>query len=143
MRSADIDAVLAVETRAFKTPWPRTAFEEELDGNELALYVVLIDEATSHIIGYAGMWKIIDEAHVTNIALLPRYHGQGLGKILLAALIAQAKEMGAVKMTLEVRESNFAARQLYEKFGFQTAGVRRGYYSDTNEDALIMWKDPL
>lgn len=145
MTQDDIDDIMAVEVLAFKTPWPRTAFEEEISNNELASYLVLVDESgnSPRIIGYAGMWKIIDEAHVTNIAILPEYHGRGLGYVLLAELIWQAKDKGAASMTLEVRTSNLAARRLYEKFDFKEAGVRRGYYADTNEDALILWKDPL
>jgi len=145
MTKHDIDGVIAIEILAFKMPWPRSAFEEELGNNELAFYLVLTDENNklAPIIGYVGMWKIIDEAHVTNVAIAPKYQNQGWGSILLAELIWQAKEMGADKMTLEVRESNNAARHLYEKFNFKVEGVRKGYYSDTNENALIMWKDPL
>jgi ribosomal-protein-alanine N-acetyltransferase len=145
MNENDIDGVMAVEVLAFKTPWTRTAFEEEICNNDIALYLVLLEtnSGSEKIIGYAGMWKVIDEAHVTNIAILPAYHRQGFGHILFTALINQAKDMGAVSMTLEVRESNTAARRFYENFGFKEEGVRGGYYSDTNEDALIMWKNPL
>ncbi len=91
------------------------------------------------MIGYGGMWIIIDEAHVTNIAVCPAYRGRKFGERLLRRLIAEAIAQGAGKMTLEVRVSNYQAQGLYRKLGFADAGLRRGYYTDNQEDALIMW----
>lgn len=140
MNEFDIDGVLAVEEKSFTTPWSRAGFVEEMK-NEVAHYLVII--SNGHIIGYAGMWLIVDEAHVTNVAIAPEYRGQKLGEKLMAALIAHAKERGALNMTLEVRATNVAAQKMYAKFGFVSRGIRRKYYVETQEDALIMWCDQL
>lgn len=140
MNSLDIDGVLAVEQQSFKTPWSREGFVSEMS-NELCYYLVLVDEGK--IIGYAGMWLIVDEAHVTNVAVLSGYRGKKLGKKLMSALIEHAKGRGALRMTLEVRASNTVAQRLYSHFGFISHGRRRNYYTDTQEDALVMWCDKL
>lgn len=137
MTVGDIEGVLIVEQQSFTTPWSRQAFEEEANNN-LAHYLVVDDDGL--IAGYAGMWVIIDEAHVTNVAISPDYRQKGLGEKLLNALIAQAIDKGATSMTLEVRASNTAAQKLYAKKGFTKQGLRPNYYTDTHEDALIMWK---
>lgn len=141
MQTADIDAVLVVENQAFATPWSRAAFESELNDNDLSHYLVVLDG--SHIIGYAGFWLVVDEAHVTNIALLPAYRGRKIGSLLLEHMILAAKLLGAVSMTLEVRPSNTPARRLYERRGFVEQGIRPNYYAELGEDALIMWLDKL
>jgi ribosomal-protein-alanine N-acetyltransferase len=140
MNEMDIDSVLVVEQQSFTTPWSREGFVNEMK-NELSQYLVLVHDGK--IIGYAGMWIIVDEAHVTNVAILNEYRGQKLGEQLMTALIERAKERGALSMTLEVRESNRVAQGLYAKFGFVSRGVRRKYYTDTQEDALVMWCDQL
>lgn len=133
----DVDAVLKVENEAFTTPWSRAAFEAETSDNELAYYLVV--DVGGAIAGYAGMWLIIDEAHVTNIALAAAYRGAGLGEKLVRSLMELARERGAISMTLEVRVSNEKAQALYTKLGFVSRGKRRNYYTDNREDALIMW----
>jgi ribosomal-protein-alanine N-acetyltransferase len=138
MNEFDIDSVLIVEEQCFTLPWSRAGFVGEMK-NELAHYLVMVDRGT--IIGYAGMWLIVDEAHVTNVAIMTEYRGRKLGEKLMSALIEHAKARGALCMTLEVRTSNTVAQQLYAKFGFAPRGIRRKYYSDTQEDALIMWCD--
>ena len=140
MNSLDIDGVLAVEQQSFQTPWSRDGFVGEMS-NDLCYYLVLVDEGK--IIGYAGMWLIVDEAHVTNVAVLSEYRGKKLGDKLMSALMEYAKNHGALRMTLEVRESNAVAQGLYTKLGFITQGRRRNYYTDTREDALVMWCDKL
>ncbi len=140
MNTLDIDGVLAVEQQAFTTPWSREGFVDEMR-NELAYYLVLVDGGK--IIGYAGMWLIVDEAHVTNVAVLKEYRGKKLGEKLMSTLLEHAKNRGALRMTLEVRVSNEVAQGLYHKFGFTSQGRRRNYYTDTNEDALIMWCERL
>jgi ribosomal-protein-alanine N-acetyltransferase len=95
---------------------------------------------TLPIIGYAGLWLILDEAHVTSVAVHPDYRGRRLGELLFNVLIQEAVYLGADRMTLEVRVSNHAARQLYKRLGFVSAGIRKGYYNDNQEDAIIMWK---
>lgn len=141
MRIQDIPQVMVVEHASFTVPWTSEAFTNELNNNRFACYLVL--EMDGRIAGYAGMWTIVDEAHVTNVAIHPEYRGQGLGERLLAALVKQAMSLGTQKMTLEVRESNEIAQRLYRKFGFEPAGVRKGYYTDNQEDAVIMWSDLL
>ena len=140
MNMLDIDGVLAVEQQSFTTPWSREGFVNEMK-NELSYYLVMVE--AGKIIGYAGMWLIVDEAHVTNVAVLPTYRGKRLGEKLMSALLEHAKNRGAVRMTLEVRASNTVAQGLYSKFGFTSQGRRRNYYTDTKEDALIMWCEKL
>lgn len=95
------------------------------------------------IVGFAGMWLMLDEAHVTTIGVLPELRGQGLGELLFATLMEIAMAVGAHRVTLEVRVSNYSAQALYRKYTFREEGMRRRYYSDNNEDALIMWSEPL
>ncbi len=135
----DIDGVWEVECQTFSTPWSRGAFEAEIEENDLSYYLVVADKGK--IVGYGGMWIIIDEAHVTNIALTADYRGLGLGERLVRALMDKARERGVDSMTLEVRPSNTIAQALYAKLGFLTKGIRKQYYSDNQEDALIMWCD--
>ncbi|SFL97443.1 ribosomal protein S18-alanine N-acetyltransferase [Pelosinus propionicus] len=140
MNTLDIDGVLAVEQQSFMTPWSREGFVNEMN-NELSYYLVMVEDGK--IIGYAGMWLIVDEAHVTNVAVLPEYRGKRLGEKLMSSLLEHAKKRGAIRMTLEVRASNTVAQGLYNKFGFTSQGRRRNYYTDTKEDALIMWCENL
>ncbi|HHV58014.1 MAG TPA: ribosomal protein S18-alanine N-acetyltransferase [Firmicutes bacterium] len=137
----DIPGVLEVEVESFTTPWKRDAFFFELLHNKVAHY--LVAKAGDRVVGYGGMWILVDEAHVTNIAVHPDWRRRGVGETLLKRLLAEAKEHGADRMTLEVRKSNWSARRLYEKLGFVVLGCRRNYYSETHEDALIMWKYDL
>jgi len=137
MRLTDVPNIVAIEQEAFPTPWTAEAFMNELSHNHFARYTVMEDG--TGIIGYGGMWTIIDEAHVTNIALRRDRRGRGLGELLLRRMMDQAAEYGMHRMTLEVRVSNERAQRLYERLGFEPAGIRPGYYSDNNEDALIMW----
>ncbi|WP_199624434.1 ribosomal protein S18-alanine N-acetyltransferase [Paenibacillus alkalitolerans] len=139
MRQQDIPAICEIEVESFTAPWSEAAFMNELTQNHFAHYTVM--EYEGRIIGYGGMWIIIDEAHITNIAVRAAYRGRKLGERLLAELAVKAYRLGAARMTLEVRVSNVVAQRLYAKFGFRGVGVRRGYYSDNGEDALIMWAD--
>ena len=138
MNVADIEAVCAIEQASFATPWTAAAFQQELSNNTLAKYMVL--EVDGTVAGYVGMWLIVDEAHITNIALAPAYRGRGLGEQLLRELSRVAAYMGMRAMTLEVRVSNNTAIGLYKKLGFTEAGIRKGYYADNGEDALVMWR---
>ena len=138
MNFNDIDQALEVEKLSFSTPWSRNSFEEELR-NTSACYLVAVHNET--MIGYAGMWLVVDEAHITNIAVHPAFRGLGLGKKLTLELINQAYKQGFGQITLEVRVSNLTARNMYKGLGFHEAGIRKGYYYDNNEDAVIMWKE--
>lgn len=137
MNEEDIDQILKIEEQSFATPWSREAFENELTKNQFAVYIVLEDE--EQVVGYCGVWIVVDEAHITNIAILPQYRGKKLGEALMRKMIELAKEMGAKSMTLEVRVTNFVAQSLYRKFGFQEGAIRKNYYTDNQEDALVMW----
>jgi len=136
-----LDGVLAIENNSFPTPWSRSAFVHELVHNDFAYYIVAVDG--EKVAGYAGMWRILDEGHITTLAVHPDYRRQKIGAGLLNALIMEGARRGCARMTLEVRPSNHAALELYGKTGFVSHGRRPGYYSDTKEDAIIMWKDDL
>lgn len=137
MEIDDIDCVLNVEHNSFPNPWPKETFYNELTKNHFANYLLLLHK--QEVVGYCGMWVIVDEAHITNIAVLPNYRGHKLGEALLLKAIDTAKALGARSMTLEVRVSNIVAQNMYEKFGFKIGGVRKHYYSDNGEDAYVMW----
>lgn len=132
----DVGAVHEIERLSFSTPWPAYAFEQELRGNRLARY--LVARAGDRIVGFAGVWMMVDEAHVTTFGVHPEWRRQGIGRQLLLNLAELAIAIGARRMTLEVRVSNDAAQGLYGAFGFEIAGRRPRYYSDDGEDALIM-----
>ncbi|WP_028401929.1 ribosomal protein S18-alanine N-acetyltransferase [Ectobacillus panaciterrae] len=137
MELKDIKQVMTIEQASFAIPWTEEAFEKELTVNEYARYTVMAED--QKIIGYCGMWLILDESHITNIAVLPEYRGRKLGERLLGFVIEQARRQGAKTMTLEVRVSNEAAQGLYRKLGFLNGGIRKRYYTDNYEDALVMW----
>lgn len=139
MTLTDIPAVLTVEKATFPTPWTRQAFYNELAYNQFANYIVV--ETEGRIIGYGGMWLILNEAHITNIAIHPDYRGLGIGESMMDHLMALAHLSGAGKITLEVRVSNEVAQNLYRKKGFNATGIRPRYYTDNQEDALIMWAE--
>lgn len=105
--------------------------------------IVQEDVLSRRVAGYAGLWLMVDEAHITSIAVAPSYRGFGVGELMMLSIVDIAREIGAEYLTLEVRVSNSVAQNLYRKYGFKDTGVRRRYYSDNNEDALIMWSDPL
>jgi ribosomal-protein-alanine N-acetyltransferase len=137
----DIPDVHDIERQSFPIPWPAYAFRQELETNRLARYLVL--RAGTEAVAYAGIWMMVDEAHVTTFAVLPAWRRRGLGGRLLLAVLQLAEELGASVATLEVRLSNIPARTLYQRFGFRPVGVRPRYYSDNGEDALIMTTDLL
>ena len=133
----DVPRIVEIEQEAFTCPWSREAFINELTNNHFARYLVMAYDR--EVIGYGGMWLIMDEAHVTNIAIRAGCRGLGLGERLLTELQRTAVFFGAARMTLEVRVSNEIAQRLYRKLGFEPSGIRPHYYSDNMEDALIMW----
>ncbi len=141
MRVEDIPAVQIVENSSFPLPWPANAFRHELTQNKNAHY--LVAKEGEQIVGYAGLWLSLDEAHITTFAVLPEYRRRKIGERMLIAIFERAEKLGAEWLTLEVRASNLPAQRLYEKYGFRPAGIRRRYYSDNNEDAIIMWTERL
>jgi ribosomal-protein-alanine N-acetyltransferase len=141
MREDDIPLVQAIERDVFLTPWPKNAYHRELAQNRQASYIVLRHDG--ELVGYGGLWKVLDEAHVTTIGVRAGDQRKGHGRALFAALIQRAYTLGARWVTLEVRNSNDHAIRLYEAFGFKCIGRRRGYYTDNGEDAIIMWSDSI
>lgn len=137
MTVADVEQVYEIETLSFTLPWTKDAFFHEMIGNEHAYYVVA--ETDEGIVGYCGMWLVMDEAHVTNIAIHPDQRGKKMGEGMMQAAIDAAKANGAVLMTLEARVSNTVAQNLYRKLGFKNGGIRKRYYTDNYEDAIVMW----
>ncbi|NEU32166.1 ribosomal protein S18-alanine N-acetyltransferase [bacterium LRH843] len=137
MKETDIEAVMDVERNAFSAPWEPEIFLNELRSNPYAQYLVCEDRG--RIIGYCGLWVVMDEAQITNIAIHSDYRGKGLGEKLLRFVFAFLVKLGAATLTLEVRVSNHVAKQLYRKMGFEEGGIRKNYYADNSEDALVMW----
>ena len=135
MGLGDLEEVLRLEREAFKSPWTRGMFLAELEAPE-GRYLVARKEG--ELVGYGGIRVFLDEAHLMTLAVREETRRRGLGTLLLARLVREAARMGARFMTLEVRRSNLPAISLYRKFGFRVTGVRRGYYRDSGEDALVM-----
>lgn len=140
MTEADVDAVHEIEVLSFRTPWSRESFLREANENQCARYIVAKEEG--RVVAYAGVWFIVDEGHITNIAVHPDYRRQGIGEGVTRAMLQLAADSGMVWMTLEVRRSNAAARALYHKLGFIDIGVRRNYY-ENSEDAVLMAIDHM
>lgn len=138
MTEADIDGVLKIEQEAFSLPWTRDAFVQEMTTNLHAYYVVA-ESSEGQIVGFCGMWIVVDESHITNVAVTEQLKGQGIGEGLMREAIRVSKESGVVLMTLEARVSNTVAQNLYRKLDFQNGGIRKGYYTDNQENALVMW----
>jgi ribosomal-protein-alanine N-acetyltransferase len=134
----DIKEVMEIETDVYNSPWNRVSFVNELRHNKYASYFVY--EVEQEIVAYGGIWNVLDEAHITNIAVKKAHQKKGIGQKMLSYLETKAFGKGANGMTLEVRASNEAAIALYEKCGYKSWGVRPKYYTDNNEDAIIMWK---
>ena len=141
MRLEDLPIVQAIEQASFSSPWPPNAYRSELETNRLASYLVV--RMDGEIVAYGGMWLMVDEAHITTFAVHPAWRRRRLGERLLLAFLDLAVVRQAHEATLEVRLSNLPARRLYEKYGFRPVGLRPRYYSDDNEDALIMTTEPL
>lgn len=144
MRVEDIPAVLDIEARALPRPWPPGALRHEIEANPQAAYFVArLRSEAGRVVGYAGLWMQVDEAHISMIAVDPTLQRRGVGEQLLLRLADHALAAGAERLTLEVRASNRAAQALYARYGFEVVGRRERYYSDNNEDALIMTTGPI
>ena len=134
----DIDEVLEVEEACFAIAWTRDDFLRELTENKLALYFVA--RYNGKIVGYAGMWHVVTEGQITNVAVLQDYRNKKIGSKLIDTIVKTAVEREMLGITLEVKISNYTAQKLYTIYGFKPEGFRINYYKDTNEDAIIMWK---
>ncbi|MDH7489052.1 MAG: ribosomal protein S18-alanine N-acetyltransferase [Anaerolineae bacterium] len=163
MRVQDIPEVLEIERVCFSMPWSAHAYRYEIEENTLSWYVVArpthrraerrllgkilnlrsAGQPRTPIIGYGGFWMMVDEAHISTLAVAPPYRRRGVGELLLLTMIEEAERRGAAAVTLEVRVSNLPAQRLYEKYGFTVQGRRVRYYSDNGEDAYIMTTPPL
>lgn len=138
LKTEHISRILLIDNLCFPTPWSQESFKREIENNTLSRYIIA--KKSEGIIGYAGMWIILDEGHITTIAVHPEYRGIGAGNLLIESLIELCKIEHVNSMTLEVRKSNIPAQNLYKKYGFLECGVRKSYYGDNKEDAIIMWK---
>lgn len=145
MTQADIRAVMRIEALSFSTSWPPSAFASELGDNKLAHYFVgrIGDPRSGEIVAYGGIWVILEDSHITTIAVHPDRRGKKYGEALLVHLLHEAIERGASWITLEARESNIVAQALYKKYGFTIVSTRRAYYSDNGENAVVMWAGHL
>ncbi len=141
MLDCDIADVLRIEELCFSTAWPQNAFFNEVQQNKLAHYFV--GRVGKEIVAYGGIWVILEDSHITTIAVHPRFQGKKYGEMVLLYLLDRAIEYGASWITLEVRESNNVAQSLYRKYGFTVVSTRRAYYSDNSENALVMWAGNL
>ena len=142
MEKGDLDAVESIEVASFgEHHWSRESFANELN-NGYARYFVALNEA-DEVIGYMGMWHILDESHFSTISVSPAYRGKSVGEALFNRLVVYCYENMIKYITLEVRVSNMPAQKLYEKYGMKSLGTRKGYYQDNNEDAYIMWTENI
>src|SRR5262245_2349447 len=138
----DLSGLLAVEQASFFNPWTREMYLAELK-NPGVSYLFVAKESNGRVVGFCGFWRVLDELHINNLAVLPEYRRQGIASRILGRVFAEGRRAGASRATLEVRRSNDIARRLYERFGFTVAGVRRGYYRHPEEDALVLWREGL
>jgi ribosomal-protein-alanine N-acetyltransferase len=140
MRRRHLRGVMAIERQVYPRPWSPNLFLSEM--NELRHRAYLVARVARDVVGYGGiMMTRVDEGHVTNIAVDPLHHRRRIGTRLLYELIQEGLKMGARAVSLEVRVSNYGAQRLYTQFGFRPVGIRKGYYQETNEDALVMWAE--
>lgn len=141
IRNAEVeDAIVlaGLDKLCFSEPWSYESFKKEIIENDLAIYIVA--EIGKQIVGYAGIWLIMDEGHITNVAVIPEFRRKGIAKALIEVLINICESENIIAETLEVRASNEPAKNLYAQYGFKEAGIRKGYYEDNHEDAIIMWR---
>jgi [ribosomal protein S18]-alanine N-acetyltransferase len=139
---SQIDDILAVEQASFTSPWTREMYLAELNNTDVSyFYLARMDEGD--IVGFCSFWRVLDELHINNLAVLPAQRRSHIATELLLRVLADGAQLGARRATLEVRRSNEPARKLYEKFGFVVAGVRQLYYSNPQEDALVLWREGL
>ncbi len=144
MRPEDLDEVMEIEQYSFPTPWTRTVYENDLKRNPNSrFFVARSDDEGSELLGYIGNWVIEDECHVGTIASKREFRGQGIAEALLIYAARASLAEGVTYIILEVRENNFAAINLYKKLGFKQVGLRRRYYRDTGEDALLLTLNDL
>lgn len=140
LQEGHLPAILEIERQVNGSPWSEKSFRNEIDHRHGIFRVAL---ENGEVVGYGGLWLVIDEAHVTNVAIAPTHQRRGIGRRLMIQLLEGAKTAGMTCATLEVRAGNAPALSLYEKLGFERSAVRRGYYPDNKEDAVVMWRHNL
>lgn len=136
---SDIDAILAVERASFTSPWTRDMYLAELKNPEVSFF--LLARSGDAVVGFCSFWRVLDELHINNLAVMPDCRREGIGTALLTRVLREGARLGASRATLEVRRSNEVARRLYQRFHFVVAGVRPSYYANPVEDALVLWRD--
>lgn len=139
---SDLDEILAIEVASFTSPWTREMYLAELDNVGVSFCYTARDDS-GKILGFCSFWRVMDELHINNLAVAPEHRRCGVATALLGFVLNEARKLGVHRATLEVRRSNDAARHLYERFGFAAAGVRRAYYSNPVEDAIVLWREDL
>ena len=137
LQEEHLDAVMAIEEEAYREPWPRCMFVQDIHNPLACFYVAFLERV---LVGYVGIWRVADEAHMTSVTVRREYRRQGLGSQLVRFILQVSAEIGLQGAFLEVRESNVAGQRLYRKLGFQHTGWRKGYYRSTGEDAVVMSK---
>jgi ribosomal-protein-alanine N-acetyltransferase len=142
LTAADVDEVLALEAAAFTNPWTRAMYVAELENPDVS-FCFLARDLDRRLVGFCSFWRVLDELHINNLAVLPAFRRRGIASTLLGFVLQKGAAIGARRATLEVRRSNAAALALYERFGFHVGGVRGAYYSKPVEDALILWLEDL
>jgi ribosomal-protein-alanine N-acetyltransferase len=140
--SSEIEAVMAIEEASFTNPWTREMYASEFENRGVS-FCYLARTADGAVVGFCSFWRVVDELHINNLAVLPSSRRGGVASALLTHVLREGSRLGALRATLEVRRSNEPARYLYERFGFTVAGVRRGYYTRPVEDAIVLWRDGL
>ena len=139
---SQIDDVIAIEEASFTNPWTRQMYLAELERPGLS-FCYLARNPDHQVVGFCSFWRVVDELHINNLAVIPEQRRAGIATTLLRYVLAEGARLGAVRATLEVRKSNEPARLLYERMGFSVAGVRRAYYTKPVEDAIILWREGL
>ena len=137
-----IDDVIAVEEASFTRPWTRDMYLAELEKPGVSFCFLAVG-ALGTVVGFCSFWRVVDELHINNLAVLPAFRRRGIASALMAHVLEEGAALGARRATLEMRRSNESARLLYERFGFAVAGVRKGYYTKPDEDALVLWRENL
>jgi len=136
----EIDAILAIEQASFTNPWTREMYLAELKNEGVSFFYLARDKGR-RILGFCSFWRVLDELHINNIAVVPEYRRLGVASALLRRVLDEAARFGIRRTMLEVRQSNAPARQLYEQFGFVVGGTRSKYYTNPIEDALVLWRE--
>ena len=136
----EIDAILAIEQASFTNPWTREMYVAELKNEGVSFFYLARDKGRQ-IVGFCSFWRVLDELHINNLAVVPEFRRRGVATALLRRVMEEAARFGTRRTMLEVRRSNTAAQELYERFGFVVAGTRSNYYTNPVEDALVLWRE--